>query len=503
MKTIVHKLFFAAVFLLAASSLHAQSHYYGLSGDTIRERCPIYMYHWDWHEHVHPIGDEIKIADSVYDLMKLSSAFQGFHTDTSVRVLGVAMCVMIIDEPNSRWEFVEVFDPGAPQYMRLYDVVGDSIIEKASACWTENYASQSRRFMELVWSDQNPSRPCNEAYFDTIYLPVIECYFDSAITITDSFYVGSTNYEIYPDSIPEYPIFVYDSSIDIASEEYARLLEEWWKECNIIGMQHQEIELWRSRHRHYKFNLWIPPYSDNITCWAEIPPNHLLFLNNDGTFRRTVTVNEGSSILVFPIIEVDTVGMPYDTARLDCFVPDSLVLQRRFFNGAMLSWSPGRFNTSMQFSVTAYGGDPGDGRIINTTAMDHCTITGLDHDSTYDIYLRGWCDQSQRYSPWVGPLVISPLNGIESPEEEPVFSLAPNPARESVTLTAQEPLPLPATVTILDLQGRELRRETMHAQSHTISLKGLPAATYILRLDTPQGSSSRKLTVEGSKRAGR
>lgn len=499
MKTTVNTILLAVLLSLAANGLHAQSHYYGLSGDTIRDRCPTYMYLWDWHGRVQPTGDydaPHPQTDSMFGPSWDNMGWVRYRTDTAVRVVGIAFCVRVVDGTIvTGLNHPEVFEPGAPQYLRLYDATPDGIVERASVCWTDDYATRPKRQMEVIFGlSHAPNITCDMARIYPDYFPVIECYFDSAISVTDSFYIGSTSYDVYPYELPVMP----ERFTEVVTEENLAAWQKWMADLNDYYQRSQEVQRWREQHYHQKIGLKEIPLSSGPTdCLIDLPSVRIMnqtgLRDGDTTFHYFVSNDHIP--LIFPIIEIDTSGIPYDTARLDCFAPDTFALQHRFRNGAIFSWNNARFNTAAQLSVVALGGNPGDGRLVDATATSG-SVSDLNPDSAYDIYLRAWCDLSQRYSQWVGPLTLSSFNAVATTAPAPDFSLTPNPAHSAVTVSLQQPLP-GATLTLLDLQGRTLRTLTLdNKTSLTLPLDTLAPGTYLLRLDTPQASATRKLTVD-------
>jgi hypothetical protein len=71
----------------------------------------------------------------------------------------------------------------------------------------------------------------------------------------------------------------------------------------------------------------------------------------------------------------------------------------------------------------------------------------------------------------------------------------PNPARASVTLE------LPANVnqaqvSVLDVLGKEHLQTSSTEQKVQLSLRGLSTGVYFVRVQTPQGSSTKRLLVQ-------
>ena len=382
---------------MATSPVAAQSHYYHIEGDTIRGRCPIYHYEWFWDDG--PAGTENN--DSAMTSYDQALCYMRHTTDTALRIVGIAFC----------FDIGNINECGTDQYLRLFDATPGGPVELASIRWTDDYnKGHAKRYMQLpeIGSFNNHCGNLQRWYR---IRPVLEYYFDSAITVTDSFYVGSSHYVAYYVPMPD------TTGLNWFQR---RVIED-----SIFGIQDQ----FRSTHS-YRYYQMTPYVAQPVACQGGIPEMHYINhqdwnyvafrnapLEHDTAFTHW-TYNE--MLLTFPIIEVDTVGLPYDTA----------------------------------FFVRRYGEQPIDTTQLSWQAPDRAMSAG------------------------------------------PAFTVVPNPARGSVTLTLEGEAALPATVTVLDLQGRELRRETLRSSTHTLNLQGIPPATYILRLDTPQGSSSRKLTVE-------
>ena len=90
-------------------------------------------------------------------------------------------------------------------------------------------------------------------------------------------------------------------------------------------------------------------------------------------------------------------------------------------------------------------------------------------------------------------------NGIGTTEEEPLFTLTPNPTTGKVTVTVAQPEPQ-LVLTLRDAAGHEvLRKElsTFNSQlSTTLDLRHLPAGAYFVTLTTPTASSTQRLVVK-------
>ena len=86
--------------------------------------------------------------------------------------------------------------------------------------------------------------------------------------------------------------------------------------------------------------------------------------------------------------------------------------------------------------------------------------------------------------------------GIAGAEGQASFTLAPNPARGSVTLTLTGMPAQGTTLTLYDAAGREVLRRTLSEQRTTIPTAELPAGVYTVTVTGPQGTGTRRLSVE-------
>jgi len=99
---------------------------------------------------------------------------------------------------------------------------------------------------------------------------------------------------------------------------------------------------------------------------------------------------------------------------------------------------------------------------------------------------------------------ITSPNGIVYPDGTPqMFTLTPNPARETVEVTLAMDLGSMAansqkpTITVTDMLGRRLMQTPVAGNGHlTIDLRRFAPGVYLVTLKTPQGSSSARLTVQ-------
>jgi hypothetical protein len=88
------------------------------------------------------------------------------------------------------------------------------------------------------------------------------------------------------------------------------------------------------------------------------------------------------------------------------------------------------------------------------------------------------------------------VDEVALPEQS--VKLFPNPTSDYTMVSLDFENAMNATITLADLNGRVLRTETLqniHRQEYRLDLGSLSAGTYLVRVATPQGSSTKKLMV--------
>lgn len=450
MKRIVKNIIVAALFVACVGSAMAQSRFYHLAGDTVRGKSPIYYYSW-WPEQ----NFEGKVTDSVVSCMLGTSTFMRQYTPDTIKVIGIASTLSYVNTSNWNNPFEECDTSiDAPMFYTLYNATPNGPVELARACWTCDYNDHPKRYIALPMTSSVGSGAtlCEKENLrpSVKYSSLREYYFDSAITVVDSFYLGwEYNYR---------PIGADDPNAE-------------------------QITVYCMYHNAQKTSL---SWSENVPCRLISPQ---LYMYHDLTSSETSsnwsyrTLNE--YLLVFPIIEIDTMAL------MPCATPATPTVTFHDNARARVEWVD-YDNYEWTVAVAAAGRSPESGRMYSA-AMTYIDLTGLNADSAYSVYVKGHC-HGEIWSDWSLPCRIDalPNEGIEKPGTVR-FSLSPNPAVSTVTVTAAAQQ---GTVTVIDMQGREMISCSLKGTETVLDIKALAAGTYIVKLDTPQGNSTQKLTVE-------
>lgn len=93
-----------------------------------------------------------------------------------------------------------------------------------------------------------------------------------------------------------------------------------------------------------------------------------------------------------------------------------------------------------------------------------------------------------------------PTEGISSPDSlNALFTLTPNPAHRTVTITINSQLSIPNSqfsFTLANASGQELLSLKVNQPTISVPLDKYPAGTYFVTIHSPQGSSTQKLTIQ-------
>ena len=172
------------------------------------------------------------------------------------------------------------------------------------------------------------------------------------------------------------------------------------------------------------------------------------------------------------------------------------------------------FTDSIPFQLTAIPDHQFNGQVTGGGAFwygDTATLTAIPAESHRFLYWNDGDTANPRtvvvtqdtlftaYFEW-----IDQHEGITAPDGQlsilnSQFSITPNPARSSVTVTINPQLPIlnsQLSMTLTDAAGRELLNTKVTSPNFQLSLSQYPAGTYFLTLRTPDTSSTQRLVIK-------
>lgn len=425
------RILFLLSLVALAGIVAAQSDYYHRVGDTVRGRCPIYHYERGWW----PILNATGHTDSVIGTFG-TFGYMKHTTNTPLKVIGVASTVARLDRTNMQEDLDTSID--GTLYYVLFDATAGGLVEKARVCWTDDYLTHPKRYMELP--RRGGAASCDQMQDFTAIVPLREYYFDSAITVTDSFYLGCATTD---PTVTDFNSFSYIAS-------------HMWDYCA------------------YAVSPDGTPNPSLKPCAMEVP--EFTYYDSSRLDNQWHHFTHKRFQLIFPIIEVDTVsemdtvctapGEPHVASR------DSLKVRVEWTDTASVRW---------EVSRTEPDGDPEAG-LITPTTTPYIEYTDIDDHLSYSVYVRGLCTAGtwEGWSDWSTPCAIDsiPTSGI-NPLEADGLTLFPNPTDGSVQILGLQAEV--ATIEILDTKGRVL--QTFNG-TFAFNVSTLPSGTYVVRIRT-------------------
>ena len=221
------------------------------------------------------------------------------------------------------------------------------------------------------------------------------------------------------------------------------------------------------------------------------------------------------------------VSLYYDSTldlrrRYRCPAPTGLTVTRTTDSTALLTWEATEGNALWVVSHGPEGTPPEEGMLDTVAGVPEITLTGLDGNMRYNVFVKAICEYTPRRFPgyqgsyptrpplsgWEGPAGIDTLThtGINPVEDgEVLFTLSPNPTMGRVvvghtpqSLRDSSPNLGEQLITIRDAAGHEVQRQAAPAGQKTIEidLAGLPVGTYFVTLVTPTATATQRLVVQ-------
>ena len=213
---------------------------------------------------------------------------------------------------------------------------------------------------------------------------------------------------------------------------------------------------------------------------------------------------------VFPIFTLP------DTDEFSCPVVEDFGFGGMMAGSALFGWSNPTEHTLYQLAYGPYDMPLDSLQVVETTGS-YYELSGrlLSQDVYYQARLRAKCHHAcpvhdtVMWTAWSDTVFFytgdhmpdtshhsGQPEGIAEAQGQAAFVLSPNPAHGSVTLTLSHTPAEGTTLTVFDGMGREVLRQPLREQVTRIVTSGFAAGVYTLTVSGPQGTASRRLSVE-------
>ena len=479
---------FLLLSLSAGNHVRAQysDYYYHIVGDTVEWQANNGYYSW-WE---FKTFFEQNLTMQKYENLYLGGEFdslivlQRYYTPTPLKIIGIAgngTRKRRISGSNYNVPDTNCFQ----EYYYVYDADPSGLTLKAEQPWSPFSPGRTLHLkLHKIWSMGWGEGPTDDSccWYNPVdlYIPFQEYYFDSAIYVTDSFYVGCSTFGNRPSTMTGIP------SSDSVRTFYLRFgasfddyvcnpeLQTAGGRCNIRGIH------WKYRHRCTLESFQYHNLPFDQVPWLDVENNY------------------EHPLLIYPIVEVDTTMPPVDACP-----PVSNV--QVFVSGttATVTWDDFPNYSTVELNYGPCPAPPSQCETVDVTGRTLYTLTGLNPSYCYKVRLRAECDTSKTETPWSAPVTIytgqdtTHTGGDDSVGVRPTalsqFTfLVPNPAKDEVVVSSGFNL---QEIDIWTVDGVWVHHQSAAGHRVTVPIDFLRPGTYIVAIRTHNGTTHKKLVI--------
>ena len=372
-----------------------------------------------------------------------------------------------------------------------------------------------RSHPRFCWFQYKNNNSCSNK--DTLNAPCYELYFDTPFQInrmTDTFYVGmerfSSDYFIpryycgrYDNSLQGH-LFYAPGSTDSLMGGYNYFERGEWYSNKLWGIAFPIIGFRCKPIPWYRLESYI--VGSRTLVWANAEEGtiyNVRLMGEDGSDTTFVT---NDTVFVLPPVS-DSVRYTvklrkqchYATTNYDTTVYSDWLSYISF--GTTILPPDTADRDTVWWSVAGISGNPERGIVYGSGVYMDSSMVDLTASPFSGCEFDAWSD-GNTFNPRA-VFVVSDTTlvalfrgepdsvGIQQPETED-FLVHPNPASGTVRIV----LPSEGGCLVLcDLNGRELEQRIVTGTTVEWDISSLPEGSYLLRIHTPQGTATKKLTV--------
>ena len=481
-----NKVLVAALLLTMAVSARAQysDYYYHRVGDTIEMRSEIGYYAWwnfeYYYENDLPLYFEpnelpyIFAQDPLVYAMDSAVFVQRYYTPTPLRVVGLAGVCM---RARGIWPSFGNRDTNEyKDYFVIYDAMPDSFPLVGKTEWSPY---DSYRMLHLQYHLIGQGDPYDTTSFlccrhspKEIYLPIHEYYFDSAIIVEDSFYVGGT---------------FFGGDTDFTGINDPTLIRTYYWTVS-YGDGHE-----------YPCEAVVNYIPGNCTLESGLYKSKYGFTTMAGSPIRTFADAPwvwqdrifGRHILIYPLVEVDTTVAP----SWACLPVDNVQVTS---SGrlATVTWDvfPNYSRVRLRYGKAQF--PQSQWTEIDVTGNTLYTITDLQPQTRYGVTMKAECDTIKKASPWSEPVTFFSGGNTEGIEGTTLLSqltfLQPNPTKDEMTVTSSFSL---KEIDIWTVDGTMVYHGGCTGHDTKVDVSWLRPGTYIVAIHTHNGTTHKRLVI--------
>lgn len=443
--------------VLPASAQYADLYYHRV-GDTVEQNPNNgYFTWWEWDRSL----ETTELIAIQYQHPHVISLMK-FYTPTPLKILGLAAVVDAVDRSG-----FHVPQTSRQEYLYLYEADASGVHRLKAEPYN---VADTHRFLHLTFNMMHvgggTNYSCCQENLREFTFPLYEYYFDSAITVYDSFYVGGSGNSRNCDQHYD------DDYIAVYMEAYFGM------PVNVTDCKNIETG-------------WPMPCSFDTVTFLTGQTGSADITDTLWTYYpaiRRVT-------LIYPIVEMDTTLPPADM----CVGVEGI---QASLSGDCLtiSWDHWPRYTSVQLRYGPITVAQSEWDTIEVSSGATHTLCGLDTTvSHYGISLRAYCASADDTTDWSQliwfPMEQTPGAAIDGPQTplSASVALSPNPASGTVHVSSHHLL---RRIEMVNARGITVYSEPASGHEASVSLDRLPAGLYLVSVQTSSGTATQRLVVE-------
>ena len=382
-----------------------------------------------------------------------------FNVDAPLKVVGVACALelksLVPDQP----------DDTLAEYFQVYEVdKTDSSFRKVAEARWDTFVPTT--CLEMIQTENQRN------YYDYACVPIYEAYFDSVITVYDSFYLAYTSYNngqwLQPNMFGE---LVYRGKPTKVINYWFSIQQPIIDSSTLSCASNYKVKFLPVEGDYYEYKYWRNELVDT-TVWYT-----------------------SANIAYYPIFPIfDTTGNHVDT----CADVSNFAVVGTDSVSALLSWDSTSRSIGWELAYGPQGTAPEDATVLEMSSTVH-RLSGLDSGAWYVAYVRAKCGEEE-YSNWssgvefyiAGDTTSRELSIHTSLLEQYTY-LMPNPAHDVVSVFSSFSM---NRLEVYSMNGVLMERMDCEGLSTQLTVSGYPRGAYIVKVYTPKGVATKKLVVK-------
>lgn len=228
--------------------------------------------------------------------------------------------------------------------------------------------------------------------------------------------------------------------------------------------------LWKNDNEGTTYYGAIREEETTGRCWYRFP-----YSESDGLIYNFSLMSGDTALLINQFLGTDTIKLVV-TGRDSIFIDQQWHLRLALTNFS-LSWQ--------EWWIEGIGSQWG---LLNAGSSFYTGVCGGQE------LLCFWEDGVQLYQNPAYPVCEFPTTAINANRHNKELKVHPNPAQQTINVTYTTPA---AILTLTDIQGKTVIRESFSGGNHRMNVAGLPEGIYILRITDNLYTATRRLVIGG------